>query len=115
MTPFMLWPWLAVTVWCGLLTLYLQFFNPDLIHHYFDLSSDVHTVMGGALAFLIVFRTNSSYDRWWEARCTWQTVVTTCRSYAVMNWMCVSAVSAMEWPETCEGARLTLSLEAIVT
>ena len=40
-------------------------------------------VLGGALAFLIVFRTNSSYDRWWEARRTWQNVCSTCRGLAV--------------------------------
>ena len=46
------------------------------------MSADAHVVMGGALSFLVVFRTNASYDRWWEARCAWQTVVTTCRSIA---------------------------------
>jgi putative membrane protein len=43
---------------------------------------DAHIVMGGALSFLVVFRTNSSYNRWWEARCTWEHVISTCRSHA---------------------------------
>ena len=36
----------------------------------------------GLTAFLVVFRTNSSYDRWWEARKAWQHVVNACRSHA---------------------------------
>lgn len=29
------------------------------------------TVLGGFLSFLLVFRTNTCYARWWEARCHW--------------------------------------------
>ena len=32
-----------------------------------------------ALSLLLVFRTNSSYDRWWEARKLWGGVVNRCR------------------------------------
>ena len=28
----------------------------------------VHTMVGPALGLLLVFRTNQSYDRWWEGR-----------------------------------------------
>ena len=51
---------------------------------------------GGALSFLVVFRTNSSYDRWWEARCAWQEVVNTCRSHAT------SVASSLSSPEATE-------------
>jgi putative membrane protein len=39
-----------------------------------------HTVLGGALSFLMVFRTNTAYSRWWEARLMWGQITVTCRS-----------------------------------
>ena len=78
-TPFMLWPWALVTATVSLLVLYVELVQPEL-KAWFSMPLDAHVVMGGALSFLVVFRTNSSYDRWWEARCAWQTVITTCRS-----------------------------------
>ncbi len=83
-TDFMRWPWLLITAWGVLLQCYVEWINPDILY-LFSLSSDAHTILGGALSFLIVFRTNSSYDRWWEARCAWQTVITTCRSLAAQT------------------------------
>lgn len=35
----------------------------------------VHTILGSALSLLLVFRTNSSYDRFWEGRKAWGSVV----------------------------------------
>ncbi|GMH38011.1 hypothetical protein BSKO_05895 [Bryopsis sp. KO-2023] len=36
--------------------------------------------IGSALFFLLVFRTNSSYDRWWEGRNLWANIMSTCRN-----------------------------------
>lgn len=41
-----------------------------------------HSVMGVALSMLIVFRTNSSNSRYWEARSHWGMLVNTTRSLA---------------------------------
>jgi putative membrane protein len=41
-----------------------------------------HTVMGTALGLLIVFRTNSSYNRFWEARSHWGSLVNCSRNLA---------------------------------
>jgi putative membrane protein len=38
---------------------------------------------GGLLAVLLVFRTNASYDRWWEARKIWGGIVNQSRSLAI--------------------------------
>jgi predicted membrane chloride channel (bestrophin family) len=35
-----------------------------------------------ALSLLLVFRTNSSYSRWWEARMVWGAVVNLSRNFA---------------------------------
>jgi len=39
-----------------------------------------HTVLGVALSMLIVFRTNSSNNRFWEARSHWGMLINTCRN-----------------------------------
>ncbi len=40
------------------------------------------TVLGAALGILLGFRTNSAYDRWWEARKLWGRLVNSSRSLA---------------------------------
>ena len=42
----------------------------------------VHTMVGTALGLLLVFRTNQSYDRWWDGRKLWGGMVNTCRNLA---------------------------------
>lgn len=42
----------------------------------------VHTMVGTSLGLLLVFRTNQSYDRWWEGRKLWGAMVNTCRNLA---------------------------------
>jgi putative membrane protein len=37
-------------------------------HHGLHIPILVHTLVGVALGLLLVFRTNASYDRWWEGR-----------------------------------------------
>lgn len=43
----------------------------------------VHSLLGFALSLLLVFRTNTAYDRWWEARKQWGTLVNISRSMAI--------------------------------
>lgn len=47
-----------------------QFQNPLVVHGF----------VGTALGLLLVFRTNASYDRWWEGRKLWGAMVNTCRN-----------------------------------
>jgi putative membrane protein len=42
----------------------------------------VHTVIGFVVGLLIVFRTNSSYDRYWEGRKLWSSILTNSRNLA---------------------------------
>jgi putative membrane protein len=39
-------------------------------------------IAGGALALLLVLRTNAGYERWWEARKLWGGIVNQCRNLA---------------------------------
>ncbi|SDD21864.1 bestrophin family protein [Niabella drilacis] len=43
----------------------------------------VHNLLGFALSLLLVFRTNTAYDRWWEARRQWGTLTNVCRLMAI--------------------------------
>ncbi len=50
--------------------------------HWRDLAvpETVHALLGSALSLLLVFRTNASYDRFWEGRKLWGTIVNTSRN-----------------------------------
>lgn len=49
---------------------------------WFDLSVPIvaHTIVGGFLSLLLVFRTNASYDRFWEGRRQWGAIVNASRN-----------------------------------
>lgn len=42
----------------------------------------LHALIGPALSLLLVFRTNASYDRFWEGRKLWGSIVNDCRNIA---------------------------------
>ncbi|MCA9061980.1 MAG: bestrophin family protein [Planctomycetaceae bacterium] len=44
---------------------------------------DLHAALTLVLGWLLVFRTNTSYARWWEARTLWGALVNTCRNMAI--------------------------------
>jgi len=43
----------------------------------------MHTLLGFAISMLLVFRTNTAYDRWWEGRKLWGSLVNNSRNLAV--------------------------------
>lgn len=58
------------------------FFHFFLISKHFDIPVIVPTVLGTAIAFFIGFNNNQAYDRWWEARKIWGSIVNDSRSWA---------------------------------
>ena len=50
-----------------------------------EISAFPHTTVATALGLLLIFRTNASYDRFWEARKTWTKITNTCRGIARMG------------------------------
>ena len=48
-----------------------------------DIPSDIHAALTLVLGWLLVFRTNTSYGRWWEARTLWGTLVNTMRNLSL--------------------------------
>lgn len=49
----------------------------------FSNAISVYSLVGFVLSLLLVFRTNTAYDRWWEGRKMWGSLVNTSRNLAV--------------------------------
>lgn len=43
----------------------------------------LHSLLGFAISILLVFRTNTAYDRWWEGRKLWGSLVNNSRNFAL--------------------------------
>ncbi|HEU0110060.1 MAG TPA: bestrophin family ion channel [Flavisolibacter sp.] len=43
----------------------------------------LHNLLGFALSMLLVFRTNTAYDRWWEGRRLWGSLINNSRNLAI--------------------------------
>ncbi|TGD59559.1 bestrophin family protein [Flavobacterium humi] len=62
-----------------------------LILDYFKLGEDIHlknintmhSMLGFVISLLLVFRTNTAYDRWWEGRKQWGALVNCSRNLAL--------------------------------
>lgn len=48
-----------------------------------DMPSEFHAALSLALGSLLVFRTNSAYSRWWEARTLWGSLVNATRNLSM--------------------------------
>ncbi|MGE3711480.1 MAG: bestrophin family protein [Hyphomicrobiaceae bacterium] len=55
---------------------------------------DVHSFVGFVLGLLLVFRTNTAYERWWEARKLWGQLVSDSRN------VCVKVTRLMNVPRS---------------
>lgn len=42
-----------------------------------------HTLFGFVISMLLVFRTNTAYDRWWEGRKQWGDLINSSRNFAI--------------------------------
>jgi len=65
---------LATVAWCAAVLLFHQHVQPVA------LPSTEHSLVGVAIGLLLVFRTNSSYDRFWEGRKLWGGIVNETRN-----------------------------------
>ncbi len=43
----------------------------------------MHSVLGFVISLLLVFRTNTAYDRWWEGRKLWGTLTNASRNLSI--------------------------------
>jgi putative membrane protein len=49
----------------------------------------IFNFLGIVLSILLVFRTNTAYDRWWEGRKQWGSLVNHCRNLAIQLHVCI--------------------------
>ena len=56
----------------------------ELLHPYVSMSMNVVAGFSTAISFFIAFVTAQAYDRWWEARKIWGTIVNDSRSFGRM-------------------------------
>lgn len=70
---------LGVTILTTIFCVVVKEFLPQEIHA----PSTIFSLLGIVLSVLLVFRTNSAYDRWWEGRKQWGALVNHCRNLAV--------------------------------
>lgn len=71
---------------------------------YGDTSSQIHAAFSVVLGWLLVFRTNTAYNRWWEARTLWGALVNASRN-ASIKFCTLGKLSAVH----LSNARLILS------
>lgn len=62
--------------------LQLEYLHMELTSHVKNITT-MHSLLGFAISMLLVFRTNTAYDRWWEGRKLWGTLVNNSRNLAV--------------------------------
>ena len=66
----------------GIAFLELKYLKLAGNHHLSNITV-MHSLLGFAISMLLVFRTNTAYDRWWEGRKLWGQLVNVSRNLAV--------------------------------
>lgn len=72
---------IGVSVYSGLIA-YLEL-NYIKEHAFLKNVGMLHTVLGFVISLLLVFRTNTAYDRWWEGRKIWGSLTNSSRNLAM--------------------------------
>lgn len=67
----------------GVYTAAVYYLEHEILHFDFKPTSTVFSLLGIVLGLLLVFRTNTSYDRWWEGRRIWGGLVDASRNLAL--------------------------------
>lgn len=64
-------------------TALVSYLENDYFNVNFKNTTVVHSIIGFVLSLLLVFRTNTAYDRWWEGRKAWGSFVNNSRNLAL--------------------------------
>lgn len=74
---------IAISIYSGLIAwLELEYWKLSESHYVRNITV-LHTLLGFAISMLLVFRTNTAYDRWWEGRKLWGNLVNNSRNFAL--------------------------------
>jgi putative membrane protein len=61
----------------------LTYLSVELHYLEFKSTTVIHSLLGFVISLLLVFRTNTAYDRWWEGRRLWGELVNSSRNFAL--------------------------------
>jgi putative membrane protein len=61
----------------------LTYFSVQMHYLEFKSTTVIHSLLGFVISMLLVFRTNTAYDRWWEGRKLWGELVNSSRNFAL--------------------------------
>jgi putative membrane protein len=74
---------IGICIYSGLIAfLELEYWNLSKDNYVRNLPL-MHGLLGFAISMLLVFRTNTAYDRWWEGRKLWGSLVNNSRNFAM--------------------------------
>lgn len=73
------WVLLFMAIYSGLVV----FVEKEVLDLKYAGSSEIHSLTGLVISLLLVFRTNTAYDRWWEGRKLWGALVNVSRNFAL--------------------------------
>lgn len=65
------------TIYCSIIVVLFKEFNIDL-----TIPMAIPSILGTAISLFLGFRTNSAYQRWWEARKVWGEIINNSRTFA---------------------------------
>jgi ion channel-forming bestrophin family protein len=65
----------------GIFTAIVAYLENDFFALTFKNTTAIHSLVGFVLSLLLVFRTNTAYDRWWEGRRMWGGINNDCRNF----------------------------------
>ena len=61
----------------------IVYIEQEIFHIDFKPNSTIFSLLGLVLGLLLVFRTNTAYDRWWEGRKLWGDLTNNARDFAL--------------------------------
>ena len=70
---------------CGIaiFTFLVCFLEIELLELKYKSTTIIHSLLGFVISLLLVFRTNTAYERWWEGRKLWGAMVNNTRNLAI--------------------------------
>ena len=75
----LIWVLLCMAIYTGLVV----YIEKEVFELKYASSPMIHSIAGFVISLLLVFRTNTAYDRWWEGRKQWGALVNVSRNFAM--------------------------------
>ncbi len=94
-------------LWCGLFGVFislLHYFNLPVSYPIFE-----NVIPSIVLGLLLVFRTNTAYERFWEGRKSWGSLVNNVRNLARQIWVVIAEQTQSDRTEKIRALRLLVA------